>query len=447
MNPRSNVRTLFGRKSVRKSNKATGRKHPFLENLEDRVLLASLVYQAVDSTPLTLLQSGNKIEVVKTANPNSVLASTNLNQITGGVLVGANGFNVSLTIDASLPTGVPGGVLFDGGSGTSTLLGPNANNTWDITGLGSGDIGGPTDVQFTHLTSLTGNTKADTFVFASGASVAGTITGGTGTNTLNYAAYQSSSPVTMNLALNTATGTGGISGITSVVGGQGSDTLVGPAAGSTWSLSGANAGNVAGVTFTSFENLVGGAGADTLVGPAAGQHLEPLGLEYGHCRQRNFHRLRELDGRHGARHVRLRQWRGGSRQHYGRGWRGHAELLVVHDTGNGQPRSEDGNGHGRGQRVHESHWRCREQYAGRSNRRQHLESLRRECRQRCRSDFTSFENLVGPGADTLVGPAAGSTWSLSGSNTGTVGSVTFTGFENLTGGAGPTRSTSPMARR
>src|SRR6266581_9034216 len=39
----------------------------------------------------------------------------------------------------------------------------------------------------------------------------------------------------------------------------------------------------------------------------------------------------------------------------------------------------------------------------------------------------------GAGADTLVGPAADSTWHVTGVNAGTVGNVTFTGVENLTG--------------
>ena len=109
-------------------------------------------------------------------------------------------------------------------------------------------------------------------------------------NTLNYSAYRSSLPVTVNLTANTATGTGGISGIESVVGGQGSDTLVGPAAGSTWNLAGANAGTVAGVS---------------------------------------LHELRELDRRHGGRHVHFRQRRHHQRHHRRRRWRWHehAELL------------------------------------------------------------------------------------------------------------------------
>jgi hypothetical protein len=87
--------------------------------------------------------------------------------------------------------------------------------------------------------------------------VSGSITGGGGADTLNYSAY--TTPVTVNLGANTATGTGGASGFTSLIGGAGNDTLVGPTSNATWNLTGANSGTVGSVTFTRFENLTGAA--------------------------------------------------------------------------------------------------------------------------------------------------------------------------------------------
>ena len=73
-------------------------------------------------------------------------------------------------------------------------------------------------------------------------------------------------PVTVNLGAKTATGTGGASGFTNLIGGSGNNTLVGPTGDSTWSLTGLNSGTVAGVTFTSFQNLTGAANnADTFI--------------------------------------------------------------------------------------------------------------------------------------------------------------------------------------
>jgi len=105
-----------------------------------------------------------------------------------------------------------GTVQVNGGIGNAnTLVGPNANETWNITGTGAGNIGGSTGISFSNIQNLTGGSGADTFVFSNGKGVTGTITGGGGTNTLNYSAY--TTPVSVNLTGGTATGTGGISGI------------------------------------------------------------------------------------------------------------------------------------------------------------------------------------------------------------------------------------------
>ena len=425
-------------------------------------MLSGLVYQAVNATPLTLLLAGNNLEVVQTAHPNTVLASNRLNQTTTGVLVQANGFNVNLTIDASLPTNVPGGVLFDGGSGTSTLVGPNANNTWDITGIGSGDIGGPADVQFTHLSNLTGNAKADNFVFASGASVGGTISGGAGTNTLNYAAYQSSLPVTVNLAANTATGTSGISGIQSVVGGQGSDTLVGPAAGSTWNLAGANAGTVAEVAFTSFENLTGGTGPDTftfgngatIAGTIAGgggngndndslnymAYTSPVTVNLSAntaTGTAGFSGIQSVVGGHASDTLvgpatdttwKLSGTNGGSVP--GMNFSGFENLTAgarddTFDFANGAGVAGIIAGGGGANTLNYSAYTSP------------VTVNLAASTATGTGGFSGIQTITGGQAsDTLVGPATDTTWKLSGGNAGTVPGFVFSGFENLTGGAG-----------
>src|SRR5262245_60419214 len=80
---------------------------------------------------------------------------------------------------------------------------------------------------FSGFDQLQGGKVQDAFVFADGAGVAGTIDGGGGVNTLDYSAY--TAVVKVNLAAGTATGTGGISGIQNVTGGQGGSILVGDA--------------------------------------------------------------------------------------------------------------------------------------------------------------------------------------------------------------------------
>ena len=150
-----------------------------------------------------------------------------------------------------------GALVVNGQGGNNTLVGPNGNETWHVTGTNAGNVGG---VSFSNVQNLTGGTGNDLFVFSNGKGVAGTINGGSGTNELDYAAYTSA--VTVNLASHTATGTGGFSSIETLAGGTGSNKLIGPNATNTWNITGNNAGTVGGVTFSAFPNLTGGTGMD-----------------------------------------------------------------------------------------------------------------------------------------------------------------------------------------
>jgi hypothetical protein len=52
--------------------------------------------------------------------------------------------------------------------------------------------------------------------------------------------------------------------------------------------------------------------------------------------------------------------------------------------------------------------------------------------------IANIQNLIGgPGsANALIGPDVASTWTITGADSGTVGTVTFSNFQNLTGRAG-----------
>jgi hypothetical protein len=173
---------------------------------------------------------------------------------------------VTLNLAAGTVTGTAGfsGIQsFVGGQGSDLLVGPAATSTWNLTGSNAGTVSG---ASFTGFEKLNGGAGNDTSAFANGATLSGAIAGGGGTNALNYALYASNAPVTVNLAVVTATGTSGFSGIPCVAGGQGSDKLVGPAA-STWNITGANTGTVSGVSFTGFENPTGVGGTTRLPSP------------------------------------------------------------------------------------------------------------------------------------------------------------------------------------
>jgi hypothetical protein len=263
---RSWVRKLIPRPAANPIRNAAPGGHLAVEHLEDRTLLTTLQYVALTDTPLTLRQEGGELRVVETDDITNVLASEPLAAVTD-VLVLAGTTNVTLTIDASVQP-VLNGILFTGGSGANTLVGPNADNTWRVTGDGAGTLG-TSFVSFTNVEGLTGGTGSDVFRFVGAGRVTGTVAGGGGTNTLDYT---SAAPATVDLRDQTATGTGGFSGIGHVVGsGAGTDTVVGPTGDTTWVLTGANRGDVAGLNFSGFENLTGGPDADVFRFEAGGQ--------------------------------------------------------------------------------------------------------------------------------------------------------------------------------
>ena len=169
---------------------------------------------------------------------------------------------------------------FVGGMATSTVIGPNVNSAWNISGADQLSVGG---ISFTDFGSLTGGTKNDTFAFADGATVDGKIDGGAGSDALNYSKYTSG--ITLNLQTKALPGTGTFANIETLVGGMGSDTVIGTDAptgsttGDTFNITNNDSGNVtipttttSGttttttlITFSSIENLKGGTGSDDFV--------------------------------------------------------------------------------------------------------------------------------------------------------------------------------------
>jgi Ca2+-binding RTX toxin-like protein len=155
----------------------------------------------------------------------------------------------------------------EGLTGTNTLVAPAGPNIWQITGVDSGTLDG--QVQFSSVQNLAGGPGPDQFQFESAGYISGNIDGGDGANTLDDS--ELTGPVTVDLQTSTATSIGGtFSNISSFVGSQGSDTLVGLDSPSVWTISGPNSGSVGGTTFSSFENLAGGTAADSFAFQAGG---------------------------------------------------------------------------------------------------------------------------------------------------------------------------------
>ena len=189
--------------------------------------------------------------------------------VTGGgqnlILIGQPGnnnftFNGSVAVNNITVTGSA-----TGNNALSVIVGSNEN--WLLSGTNQGSIGntGITgNFNFSHIQNLTGGNANDSFIFSNGAGVTGVINGSLGNNSFNYGAY--TTPVIMNLANNTATGTGGFSNIQSVTGGSAVDIVIGANTTNTWNITSLDAGNIGGTfSFSSIENLTGGNNGNAFV--------------------------------------------------------------------------------------------------------------------------------------------------------------------------------------
>jgi filamentous hemagglutinin family protein len=139
----------------------------------------------------------------------------------------------------------------DGNAGINNLVGANTVNTINITENNSGNVNNA--IAFSNIQNLTGGTNSDTFKFSDGKSISGIINGNAGFDTLDYSAY--TSPLTLNLA--------NFLNIENSIGGVANDTLIATNTVNNWNITGLNAGDVNGLTFNNFENLTGGTETDT----------------------------------------------------------------------------------------------------------------------------------------------------------------------------------------
>ena len=172
---------------------------------------------------------GGSNTIVVTRDADMVLTATsltvgtqviNLLNVLNAILTGGAGAN-TFTVDASW-TGL---AMIDGAGGDDTLVGPDADTDWSITGA---DSGATDTVVFANVERLAGGSGGDVFAFDGG-----TISG-------------------------------------SLDGGAGSDAIVAADEVNAWAIDTANGGDLNGTSFTDVENLVGGSADDTFVFGAGG---------------------------------------------------------------------------------------------------------------------------------------------------------------------------------
>jgi hypothetical protein len=201
-----------------------------------------------------------------------------------------------------------------GGSGSDTILGPSQNTSWTILTPNAGRLESSTwSIDFQGTENLYGGTSVDTYTFANDGRLSGSITGGNGSDRLNFESINAELLIDaagtpkVQLAGNLQTVLGGYNSVETVkgnalsgskikggnavtnwlvstagqlfhnsiayesiggiMGGTGLDTLTGPSLASDWRIDGSNSGQLAfagkTLSFSGVENLTGGNQTDT----------------------------------------------------------------------------------------------------------------------------------------------------------------------------------------
>jgi hypothetical protein len=159
----------------------------------------------------------------------------------------------------------------NGLGGANVLLGPNQNNTWKITGLNAGTL--DSSITFQGVQTLAGGSGDDAFVFQPAGFLSGIVSGGGGSNTLDYSAL--TTEVIIDMPLGEASRTGGIQDIQNVTGGSGDDILVGAGNG----VLRGGAGRDILIASAGSARLIGGPGDDLLIGGVTAYDTNVLALQ------------------------------------------------------------------------------------------------------------------------------------------------------------------------
>ena len=347
-----------------------------IENLTGNILIDNFVFENLGTISGTVNGSGGQDSVDLSAKAGAV----------------------AISLDN---TGYSNIETFIGNNAGSTLTGANNSNTWTISGINDGTVG---TVTFFNFNNLQGNSSSDSFVFNDGSSITGSVDGGPGLDTVNFSAETGSVSVQLGAA--------GFSNVETFIGNNTSSTLTGDNLTSSWIITGQNDGSVGTTNFSDFNNLAGnadtdtftlnggtvtgsiggGGGTDTLVAASGNNSWLITGTDDGNVTGvGSFFSIENLQGNTGA------------------------DTFVFN---NGGAISGIVNGLGGIDSVDQS------AQSG-------AVSISLGA-----SGYTNIESFLGNNINsTLVGNDAQNAWVITGTNSGTVGTVTFSGFTSLTGGS------------
>jgi len=143
-------------------------------------------------------------------------------------------------------------------AGGSTLIGPEQNTDWELTGANAGNLNN-NQLTFNNIENLIGGSLDDNFVFGDGVEFNGSINDKGGTDNFDFSAY--STPLTVNLDTLEAVGIEQVIGTTTA-----KSTLIGANTVNSWEITNLNKGILNGtLNFTAFNNLIGGSLDDSFV--------------------------------------------------------------------------------------------------------------------------------------------------------------------------------------
>ncbi|MCA9016085.1 MAG: cadherin domain-containing protein, partial [Planctomycetaceae bacterium] len=237
-------------------------------NLND--LVETLVIDSADWSvnDITLVRDGSQLRVLETGTMNEIVPSHNFANVSSVSITG-NGADNTVRLDISGGDITPaGGINFNGGAGSNTLIAANQVNDWLIDGVNSGSLLSGS-VTFTNVENLTGNDDADTFVLLDGGQIDGTLNGGNGTDTVDFSAI--TAVVTVNANDSSATGVNLGIGFEKIIGDNTQDRITGNNLGTNYVITGVNQGLVAAIEFEGFTDLIGASGTDTFQFSGSGQ--------------------------------------------------------------------------------------------------------------------------------------------------------------------------------
>ncbi|QDT84252.1 LamG-like jellyroll fold domain-containing protein [Gimesia chilikensis] len=237
-------------------------------NLND--LVESMVVTAGDwsSNDITIIRDGSQLRILETGTSNEIVPSHEFDKVSSIIITG-NGSDNTVRLDMSVDTILPpSGISFNGAGGSNTLVSADQTTVWLINGLNSGSLLSGA-VSFSNVENLTGNAGADTFTFQDGGQLTGTLSGGDGTDHIDFSAVTSA--VTVDLQTSSASGVNLFNTIESLSGDDTQDAISGLSAGTTYLINGVNQGSVSGIDFDGFNHLAGSTGSDTFQFSGSGQ--------------------------------------------------------------------------------------------------------------------------------------------------------------------------------